>query len=524
MPPPTQVAAPVVVHHGGEGGGQSWKSHALQWHVANPTFAAEGTIELYRDVVEDYRRVVCGTPAARERQRELERVMDMMKNPQRYSESQSTHSTPHTQQQQQQQQSEEEDTLEDETEDDMDDTADEDEYEQEMIEKGDHEFLTEIEAKGGLRRRDSGHGQSSSEEMDIDEDMDEEERHPHRRVVNNGSVEPVRTRAVKRESEPMPMDFQLEDSSYSSNGRSHYRNGLRPRKMERSCSANEQERLIMDMALDKPYHRHHHHGQLPLSSVHPLESLDVFRRSSTCSLSSSSASSSSSSSPALSPSSTSSAVSGLGLSRSGSPAPFTPLSPSSRRSGRDSNRPKSARATLRRSYSSPSTTTARLYSRPPTSHGRSSLDHSLPNATSSQQHVQQHQQQAVTSPSSSFSPLSRSSSSSTITHSQPQQPPQKQQQELQQQRPLRTEDLDFDLASACANTFASDLAFVLARVPGLGAHFHRFEQLSKLKLHVGWAKHAQSRGGNDVFVMSCSRLISLLAPLANTPLVSERGG
>ncbi|KAK3814277.1 MAG: hypothetical protein J3Q66DRAFT_34922 [Benniella sp.] len=514
VPPPTQVAAPVVVHHGGEGGGQSWKSHALQWHVANPTFAAEGTIELYRDVVEDYRRVVCGTPAARERQRELERVMDMMKNPQRYSESQSTHSTPHTQQQQQQ--SEEEDTLEDETEDDMDDTADEDEYEQEMIEKDDHEFLTEIEAKGGLRRRDSGHGQSSSEEMDIDEDMDEEERHHHRRVMNNGSVEPVRTRAVKRESEPMPMDFQLEDSSCSSNGRSHYRNGLRPRKMERSCSANEQERLIMDMALDKPYHRHHHnHGQQPLSPVHPLESLDGFRRSSTCSLSSSSsASSSSSSSPALSPSSTSSAVSGLGLSRSGSPAPFTPLSPSSRRSGRDSNRPKSARTTLRRSYSSPSTTTARLYSRPPTSHGRSSLDHSLPNAASSQQHVQQ-------------SPLSRSSSSSTITHSQPQQPPQQQQQqqqqELQQQRPLRAEDLDFDLASACANTFASDLAFVLARVPGLGAHFHRFEQLSKLKLHVGWAKHAQSRGGNDVFVMSCSRLISLLAPLANTPLVSERG-
>ncbi|KAF9919584.1 hypothetical protein FBU30_010784 [Linnemannia zychae] len=89
-------------------------------------------------------------------------------------------------------------------------------------------------------------------------------------------------------------------------------------------------------------------------------------------------------------------------------------------------------------------------------------------------------------------------------------------------RAIQTEDLKFDIASACANTFASDLAYVLARVPSSGAHFHRFEQLGKLKLHVGWVKHARSRGENDIFVMSCSRLIGILAPLANTPLVSER--
>ncbi|KAG0203709.1 hypothetical protein BGX31_003326, partial [Mortierella sp. GBA43] len=220
-PPPAQAAAPVVTHHGGEGGGQSWKNHALQWHVANPTFAAEGTIELYRDVVEEYRRMVCGTAAAREKRREIERAMDMMRNPQRYAAAEpprySKHPHPSTststaasrglrqqqQQQQPQQEADEDDLLGAETEDEMDDTADdEDEDEQEID-------MTEIEAKGGLRRRDSGHGQSSSE-MEIDEDMDDEDEN------DMMTMELSRSRSTKRELQAMSMDYQLEDGSSSS--------------------------------------------------------------------------------------------------------------------------------------------------------------------------------------------------------------------------------------------------------------------------------------------------------------------
>ncbi|KAF9155030.1 hypothetical protein BG015_011267 [Linnemannia schmuckeri] len=516
-PPPAPVAPPAPTHHGGDGGGQGWKGHALQWHVANPTFAAEGTLELYSDVVEEYRRVVCGSPASRERAREMELVMDRIKNPHRYASTEPIQGSNRSSQQSavdQRTEMEHMDRIKDiaeEDEEDMEENDDEDDDieddETDMIERDEGELLSEIEAKGGLRRRDSGHGQSSSD-MDIDDDLDEDdegdedededmmgldqqENHRYHHTTTNDKMEngsnSGRSRnSSKREPETMAMDYQLEEAS-------RHRRGLRSRKMERSYSTTEQERLIMDMALDKPYH-----AMASLSPFHPVESKG---RLPPAPSGSSSASSSSSSS-------TSPTSSALGCTRSGSPAPFTPLAPSTRKS-RDTmgySRPKSPRNALQRSHSSPGTTTAGV--RMPTTinnNNRSQIGAGPLDIPSSE---------STTTPP--FSPLDNTTTAPSPTSSQT--------QSQQLPRALRAEDLDFDLASACANTFASDLAFVLARVPGLGAHFHRFEQLAKLKLHVGWAKHAQSRGGNDVFVMSCSRLIGLLAPLANTPLVSERGG
>ncbi|KAF9951460.1 hypothetical protein BGZ70_000988 [Mortierella alpina] len=534
-PPPAPATMPQVTHHGGDGGGQGWKGHALQWHVANPTFAAEGTIELYRDVVEEYRRVVCGSAAARERSREIERVMDMIKNPERYADisapaSEMEHElaadTVSGAQSERIMDIEEEDEGEDieSEEDDREDGYEDVDDDEEIVgrdtggEEGD-ELLNEIEAKGGLRRRDSGHGQSSSE-MDVDEDRDEEEsmmdlepqghlqeqqqeQQPSSTKADNGTGK----RVSKRESEPTAMDYQLEEEGTST----RLRRGLRSRKSERSTSSSEQERMIMDMALDKQYRAPASFAPLNIvepGSLPPLTS--------------------SSSSKATLLSASPSASTSSGVTRSGSPAPFSPMM----RKSRDClayGRSKTPRGGLQRSHSSPGATMstrspkASHYSGPapvqfaaPSSaisapspldiaeSHTSSTSAPAPATTSTRQH------------SADDEVPSLNSSTSSCTHQQIPPPP--------PSRPLRAEDLDFDLASACANTFASDLAFVLARVPGLGAHFHRFEQLAKLKLHVGWAKHAQSRGGNDVFVMSCSRLIGLLAPLANTPLVSERGG
>ncbi|KAG0011510.1 hypothetical protein BGZ81_002140 [Podila clonocystis] len=415
---------------------------------------------MYKDVVEEYRRVICGSRASEERTRELERTMDMIKNPHRYIDAKETVEEPSQEHAENSKASEmelndsmsqdgDEEEYEDEDDDDEEDEFEEaEEDEHEMVDDQD-ELLNEIEAKGGLRRRDSGHGQSSSE-MDIDDDDDEEEDTVSRKV-DEEMLEDIlqmpfgeRARPTKREPESMSMDYQLESAS-------RYRRGLRSRKMERSLSS-EQERLIMDMALDKPYH-----AMGSLSPFHPLDSVP---------------STSSSSAP-----SSSSSV------RSDSPAPMPTRT--ERKEGEMVHRTKSR--TLREPRLS-----------------------------------RVHQSSSTESPSPSEAPTLSSSSAPETMPSE-------------QTLPATTDstippastkgdELGFDLASACANTFASDLAFVLARVPGLGAHFHRFEQLAKLKLHVGWAKHAQSRGGNDVFVMSCSRLIGLLAPLANTPLVSERGG
>ncbi|KAF9111645.1 hypothetical protein BGX27_004625 [Mortierella sp. AM989] len=492
-PPPAQVTAPIATNNGGEGGGQGWKSHALQWHVANPTFAAEGTIELYREIVEEYRRVVCGSPAARERNREIERAMDMMKNPHRYAE-QTAESQSHqlTELEQEARGTEEVEEEEEDEEEEDDEEDEEEDDEHSMVGQDENELLSEIEAKGGLRRRDSGHGQSSSE-MDIDEDIDYDDDEDmmsvdHRRQAQeqehkSNSSELGRSRSAKREPETMAMDYQMEYSTRN-------RRGPRSRKMERSLSADEKERLIMDMSLDKPYH--------PLASLAPFHPLETKTQTAS--------SSSSSTSPA-----------GVDLTHPSSPEPFTPVT-SSVRKGRESGsyiRSKSSRSVLQRSLSSPgSTSGARISS-------GSQLDSShSPDGSSSSTSL-------PTTPANTSTQSANPSPSDLFTNDDnlaKTAPSDQDSCSLQQSRPLRVEDMDFDLASACANTFASDLAFVLARVPGLGAHFHRFEQLSKLKLHVGWAKHAQSRGGNDVFVMSCSRLISLLAPLANTPLVSERGG
>ncbi|KAF9922702.1 hypothetical protein FBU30_007159 [Linnemannia zychae] len=510
-PPPAPLAPQIPTHHAGNGGGQDWKSHALQWHVANPTFAAEGTLELYRDVVEEYRRVVCGSAASRERAREMELTMDRIKNPHRYA-STSTDSILESNSSSQlnagQHLAEMEHLgqirdINEEDEEDMDEIEDDD-----VINDDGYDMMQrdEIEAKGGLRRRDSGHGQSSSD-MDIDDDLDEDDKenedenmiesdqqHQHHDRTISKQVESSSSRTqnnCKRESENMVMDYQLE-------GASRHRRSQRNRNMERSYSSSEQERLIMDMALDKPYH--HAMGSL---SFHSTESKG--RLASSGSSSSSSSPSSSSSSSSILPS-TSSSSSASGYTRSGSPAPFAPFG--SIRKSREStglSRPKSSRSMLQRSHSSPGTATSGVCI-PNHHHNRSHLGTGPLDTPSSPP--------SLTSPldntTTGLSPLPSSTITSPLSPSSP--------------RALRAEDLDFDLASACANTFASDLAFVLARVPGLGAHFHRFEQLAKLKLHVGWAKHAQSRGGNDVFVMSCSRLIGLLAPLANTPLVSERGG
>ncbi|KAF9355593.1 hypothetical protein BGX26_006370 [Mortierella sp. AD094] len=495
-PPPAQATAPVATNNGGDGGGQGWKSHALQWHVANPTFAAEGTIDLYKEIVEEYRRVVCGSAAARERDREIERAMDMMKNPHRYAEQSTTESQANQLIESEQEQSR-----------DIEEDDDEDEEEEEhyIIEQDENELLSEIEAKGGLRRRDSGHAQSSSE-MDIDEDIDDEEDDEDMMSANQrrqaleqehkaSSSELGRSRSVKREPETMAMDYQMESIT-------RHRRGLRSRKLERSLSANEKEQLIMDMALDKPYH--------PLASLAPFHPLETKVQTPP--------------SPTL-PSSPSE----MSLTRSGSPVPFTPSSSSSsssssRKSRENSSysRSKSSRSALQRSLSSPGSTSSARISNQSQSDSTHSLDSSPSSSPSSSSSPSTLSAEPINpSPSDdsaesgpiTIAPTSDDSSMNVDScFVQP------------QACPLRAEDLDFDLASACANTFASDLAFVLARVPGLGAHFHRFEQLAKLKLHVGWAKHAQSRGGNDVFVMSCSRLISLLAPLANTPLVSERGG
>ncbi|KAF9415725.1 hypothetical protein BGZ94_010419 [Podila epigama] len=505
-PPPAiapAAAAPGTHHpHGNDGGsgGQGWKGHALQWHVANPTFAAEGTIEMYKDVVEEYRRMVCGSRAASERSRELERTMDMIRNPHKYTEAdkEDTTGSGHEQKDTKTVDLDLEDSMsqdgdgeeyeeDDEYEDDEDDEdvyedsdlanddGEEQEYDQEEQEMmdDDNELLNEIEAKGGLRRRDSGHAQSSSE-MDIDDDDDEKAEQLRRAATRAAAAAAAaalrqdadftmdpseegqqqqqgHSRPSKREPETTTTDYQLEGS-----GRHH--RGLRSRKAERE--QDEQERLIMDMALDKPYH-----AMGSLSPFHPLDS------SAPASSSSSSSSSCSSSSSLSSPLSS--------LPDQSSAAPVRKSSRSKKeRALRDS---RTSRVNRRRRQQKQERSGAESQSSAPSSASQPNADASV----------------------SSTTPVAESSTSSTK---------------------MTADDLGFDLASACANTFASDLAFVLARVPGLGAHFHRFEQLAKLKLHVGWAKHAQSRGGNDVFVMSCSRLIGLLAPLANTPLVSERGG
>ncbi|KAF9984010.1 hypothetical protein BGZ75_004413 [Mortierella antarctica] len=524
---------PQVTHHGGDGGGQGWKGHALQWHVANPTFAAEGTIDLYRDIVEEYRRVVCGSAAARERSREIERVMDMIKNPERYADisapaSELEHemaadSVTGAQSErimdiEEEDEGEDIDSEEDDREDGYEDVDDDNEFVERDTggEDGD-ELLNEIEAKGGLRRRDSGHGQSSSE-MDVDEDRDEEEsmmdlepqdhlqdqhlgQQPSLTKVDKNTSK----RTSKRESEPMAMEYQLEEEGTSTRPR----RGLRSRKSERSTSTSEHERMIMDMALDKQYK--------PLASFAPLN-LNEPRSLPPLTSSSSSKTTLLSASPAASTSS--------GVTRSGSPAPFSPMM----RKSRDClayGRSKTPRGSLQRSHSSPGATMSTRAHKASHNSGPAPVQFAAPSSAISAPStldIADTQTSSTSTPAPTATSTrhhaatgvpSLNSSTSSCTHQQLPPPP---------SRPLRVEDLDFDLASACANTFASDLAFVLARVPGLGAHFHRFEQLAKLKLHVGWAKHAQSRGGNDVFVMSCSRLIGLLAPLANTPLVSERGG
>ncbi|KAF9188375.1 hypothetical protein BGZ51_000621 [Haplosporangium sp. Z 767] len=534
-PPPAPVIAPMATHHGTDGGGQAWKGHALQWHVANPTFAAEGTIELYRDVVEEYRRVVCGNAAARERVREIERALNKVRSPERYATTKipagvSEMSAGFWDQTEQQQQLEsdaeqsdqiqeiteenelEEDEKEEREEDDdegvcneekADEDEDDDSYivdeDQEygheiMVQDGD-ELLSEIEAKGGLRRRDSGHGQSSSE-MDVDDDGDEsqiddesdgmmnvdqdtqgqeQEQASQQHIVCN-DTDQVR-RGSKREPEIMAMDRQLDGTQRHRRDR----RGPHNRKVERSRSASEQERLIMDMAMDKPYY-----AMQSLLPFHPLEA---------------------ESAPPSPPSASCSTSTGLNPARSGSSAPFSLLTRRARETG-SLNRSRSTRHNLQRSHSNPDASAGAQLSSG--SHDASSLD--TPYSSSPSSSTAGMDTRAM---NSSTSPQHEDALSNTTPDFCQQQP---------LTRPLRAEDLDFDLASACANTFASDLAFVLARVPGLGAHFHRFEQLAKLKLHVGWARHAQSRGGNDVFVMSCSRLIGILAPLANTPLVSERGG
>lgn len=464
-PPPVPATAPAVTHPGGDGGGQGWKGHALQWHVANPTFAAEGTIEMYKEVVEEYRRVICGSRAAEERTRELERTMDMIKNPHRYIGTKESVQEPSQElsengkvsgfemndsMSQDGDEEEYEDEDEDEEEDEEDEFEEANEEEPEMVDD-ENELLNEIEAKGGLRRRDSGHGQSSSE-MDIDDDDDEEEEGPISRRVDEEMLEVLqvpfgqqRSQPTKREPESMAMDYQLESNS-------RYHRGLRSHNMERSLSV-EQDRLIMDMALDKPYHT-----MGSLSPFHPLDNA---------------------------PSTSSSSAPSSSLARSDSPAP---------KSSRNGERKEGETAHKARSRAHRELRLARA--------------NQLSSTTESP------------SPASEASSPSPSSALDTI----PAEKTQSTTDSMTSPANCKSDDLGFDLASACANTFASDLAFVLARVPGLGAHFHRFEQLAKLKLHVGWAKHAQSRGGNDVFVMSCSRLIGLLAPLANTPLVSERGG
>ncbi|KAG0252673.1 hypothetical protein BG011_006853 [Mortierella polycephala] len=541
-PPPAPVIVPMVAHHGVDGGGQGWKGHALQWHVANPTFAAEGTIELYGGVVEEYRRVVCGRVAARERTREIERALSKLRNPERYATAKapagvsemSAGSWGQTEQQQQLesgvgqsdqiQEITEEDGFEEDEKDEREEEDDEEVYDEEnadedesyivdedqedgheiMVQDGD-ELLSEIEAKGGLRRRDSGHGQSSSE-MDVDDDgyedqMDDEDdgmmnadqdtqgqeqeqgQASQRHIVCN-DADQVR-RGSKREPEMAAMDCQLDGTQRHRRDR----RGPHNRKMERSSSVSEQERLIMDMAMDKPYH-----AMQSLLPFHPLgaESAPLLSSSTSCSTSAEM-------NPVPS-------------------APFNPLTRRSREAG-SHNRSKSTRRSLQRSRSSPdASTVAQLSSE---SHDADSPDTSCSSSSSSSStsSTAGMDTRAMNSPTSSSLSSSSSQHEEALSSATP--------DFCQQQpltRPLRAEDLDFDLASACANTFASDLAFVLARVPGLGAHFHRFEQLAKLKLHVGWARHAQSRGGNDVFVMSCSRLIGILAPLANTPLVSERGG
>ena len=543
-PPVAPTAAPVAIQQGGDGGGQGWKGHALQWHVANPTFAAEGTIDLYRDVVEEYRRVVCGSAASRERSRQLEQTMDRIKNPHRYPAllspacsltSESTFSQDSVTLSRRTSETSEDTALEGDTEDmdeddseeeeedsdrDEDDEAEEEEEDDEedlaqepgdeMIEQDQDLLLNEIEAKGGLRRRDSGHGQSSSE-MDIDEDADDELDHEDMvldsdmepketltqassSIDNNGESEqlqqqprqqgqPKRTTS-KREPDTMAMDYELEGTTPSRQRRGGLRSQTQEhqQKIERPRSATEQERIIMDMSLDKPY---------PAMNCNPLSPFYIERPTSAGSCSSSS------------------------RTRSGSPGPLTPLGPISLMVKAKLLRAKSSqRLAFHRSLSSPAS------SNPATKPVVSPLSSS----SSSSGSTGSEEQETTHASPSTCATTSENNSSNTVSAISPSSPSSPSSLTSSSSGPLKAEDLGFDLASACANTFASDLAFVLARVPGLGAHFHRFEQLAKLKLHVGWAKHAQSRGGNDVFVMSCSRLIAILAPLANTPLVSERGG
>ncbi|KAG0234520.1 hypothetical protein BGW41_001119 [Actinomortierella wolfii] len=632
-PPPPAPAALTTPQQGGDGGGQGWKNHALQWHVANPTFAAEGTIELYRDVVEEYRRMVCGPPKTEweyELERTLRRPREQREREQRLREQQQCKDrlpTPvpppsssmesrsiwcpnpndplpsETEWMHQQgdmtdadEGSDEEELLEEdnyqfEGDDDFDDeeeeTGDEDEEletdedanesEQSMplvemrqspsmleeatsssanrmntdetfMDQEENEVLNEIEAKGGLRRRDSGHGQSTSE-MDIDDDEEEEEDkeedddddgmqsldeemellrqrqellyalRQQRRKLQQLMRQRRRHSSNERQQEQQPGQQQQQEQqrigSVSTTSpplrRRRSKSQSNVEKWLCGPAAVDAEAMIMDMALDRPLH-----SMSPLSPLNPLPSSLPPSSNSSSNSTLGGATSASPDSRSLSNRCKQGSRKRLSSRRSQSGSVASATSSGSERS--DISRPTSRRISHRyyhRHSSAQSATSATTES--PT---QLPLPSPLPSPPASVNHHHQqgttletplaHQQQSVGEPSTI------SGAESDVQ--------QHQQSQSHNDDDFDPHNLGFDLASACANTFASDLAFVLARVPGLGAHFHRFEQLSKLKLHVGWAKHAQSRGGNDVFVMSCSRLIALLAPLANTQLVSERGG
>ncbi|KAG0255854.1 hypothetical protein DFQ27_006027 [Actinomortierella ambigua] len=728
-PPPPPAGAQTTPQPGGDGGGQGWKNHALQWHVANPTFAAEGTIELYREVVEEYRRMVCGPPKTEwvyELERTLNRPRQEREQEQRRREQQFLQQQ-HQQHQQQQQHhlhhhhqhqqrlihqqhcrhrlpspallpttpssslregetsslpaaiaqgeplpSESEgrnqctapvgddgdqegvlnedrhqmegshdlnewDVFEDDDDDEEDNSGggndeeeeeeeeeeekelgtDEDETEPEpllplveadqgepmleevqpignrsaeeetLVDREENEVLNEIEAKGGLRRRDSGHGQSTSE-MDVDDEEEEEEEEGGEGEEEDDDgmqsldeeMELLRRRqeilyALRQQRRQMQQQIRQQRRYSSNDGRRQQQQqpmegistATQPLRRRRSKSQSSLEKrqcgsagvdaetMIMDMALDRPFHT-----MAPLSPLNPLPPLPPSLSSSSSTMTLSDASQStltlsdaSSSTVRKSSPHSSRKRSSSRRSHSGSTMDSSTASSGSERS--DSARPPSSRRASSRRFHRhdihPETsTTAELTPQPSTP---APLPSPLP-STSTSSMCQRHA--TMETPSSNQD--SSSGSTSMIApakcelhhhhhnrhhhHHHPHHHPRHHHHPhhhhhhhhhhhqtvtpapQQQKDEFDPQNLGFDLASACANTFASDLAFVLARVPGLGAHFHRFEQLSKLKLHVGWAKHAQSRGGNDVFVMSCSRLIALLAPLANTPLVSERGG
>ncbi|KAF9578174.1 hypothetical protein BGW38_006171, partial [Lunasporangiospora selenospora] len=317
----------TAASNAGDGGGQGWKGHALQWHVANPTFAAEGTIELYRDVVEEYRRMICGSAAYREeRNRELVEqtlaALDRAKQSpaqglsgqqlqlQQLSErtrSSMTRPVPSMSNFEDEEEGDEgdddqdlldnedydEDGLEDgddEDEEDEDEDEDSEEIEDADIEEfdlvdADEELRSKIEAKGGLRRRDSGHGQSSSE-MDLDPEENEE---MEANFVDDGAEE-----VPEEESDRMS---GIQYSKTANEFRQRFgltRKNRSPsthgKEGKQEAEEGDQEQTIMDMALDKPYRI-----SPGLRPLHPLDLTDKSTPGSASAASSSSSSSSSSS-------------------------------------------------------------------------------------------------------------------------------------------------------------------------------------------------------------------------------------